>query len=99
MKAGVKIKEEKIPKSKIWATLGEGMLYGAFEAVKGAAVGRVVSKVLSKSKKIETFSKTRRGSWALEISQDLAIDASLEYLPKGVEYVSEFVKNSMKKKK
>ena len=94
MKAGVKISEEKIPRSKIWSTLGEGILTGAIEGAIGFRLGKLAEKLVMKSKKISVIAKTQRGKWGIDISTGLAADAAITYSPEAIRALQSHLKNA-----
>ena len=96
MKAGVKINEEKIPRSKMWSTLGEGTLTGAIEGAIGFRFGKLAERLLMKSKKIINITKTRRGKWGIDVSTGIAVDAAITYSPEAIKVLQSYFQNSKK---
>ena len=94
MKAGVKINEEKIPRSKMWSTLGEGTLTGAIEGAIGFRFGKLAERLLMKSKKIINITKTRRGKWGIDVSTGIAVDTAITYSPEAIKVLQSYVQNS-----
>ena len=90
MKAGVKIKEENIHKSKIWSTFGDGLLSGAIDGALGAGFGKGVSSVIGKITKVKPDARSPLFNWSVDISSGLLFE-SRGYAWKGVEALSKFL--------
>ena len=95
IKAGVKIKEEKIKKSKIWETLGWGALSGAFDGAVGAGFGKGISMGISKLTKVKEMERSARFRWRLDISTGIVYGAK-DYIYAGYKKVISQIHNNKK---
>jgi RHS repeat-associated protein len=87
VQAGVKIKEEKIPKNKIWETLGRGTLKGAFEGAVGFGLGKIVGKLVDKVAKVKIKDKSEFSKWKIDISSGIVIGSGFQYGPEVIKTI------------
>ena len=95
IKAGVKIKEEKIKKNKIWETLGWGALSGALDGALGAGIGKGISMGISKLTKVKEMDRSARFRWRSDISTGIVYGAK-DYIYAGYKKVISQLHNKKK---
>ena len=96
MQAGVKIKEQNIPKSKIWSTLGNGALLGALDGALGAGFGKGISFAVSKITKVKEEARRPLFKWGLDIGTGLPYGFK-EITSDGVNNLNKYLQSKKRK--
>ena len=96
MQAGVKIKEQNIPKSKIWSTLGNGALLGALDGALGSGFGKGISFAVSKITKVKEEARRPLFKWGLDIGTGLPYGFK-EITSDGVNNLNKYLQSKKRK--